>query len=208
MGIASLILGIVSVVLVLTGHLLLTIILGAIGFVFGIVGLLINKSKISYMSIIGIILIIISISLKEDENTGNTSQVTEEEEIKNNPIIGNWLGDSEDVGYFEFNKDKSFYWYQSQYTTDNNYYKGTYSITPGALQNNGKIDYGTEGHEIYTIMLYYNSQKVNGVSKERTDMGMFIVQKESETKFNVRNMITNSFFDINKIQKIINQGMK
>lgn len=209
MGIASLILGIVSVILVLTGHLLLTIILGAIGFVLGIVGLLINKSKISYMSIIGIILIIISItivgvkfifSLKEDENTGNTSLVTEEEEIKNNPIIGNWLGDSEDVGYFEFNKDKSFYWYQSQYTTDNNYYKGTYSITPGALQNNGKIDYGTEGHEIYTIMLYYNSQKVNGVSKERTDMGMFIVQKESETKFSVRNMITNSFFDINKIQ--------
>ena len=31
-------------------------------------------------------------------------------------------------------------------------------------------------------------------------MGMFIVQKESETKFNVRNMTTNSFFDINKIQ--------
>jgi hypothetical protein len=118
MGIASLILGIVSVVLVLTGHALLTIILGAIGFVLGIVGLLINKSKISYMSIIGIILIIISItivgvkfifSLKEDENTGNTSLVTEEEEIKNNPIIGNWLGDSEDVGYFEFNKDKSFF---------------------------------------------------------------------------------------------------
>ena len=26
-------------------------------------------------------------------------------------------------------------------------------------------------------MLYYDSQKVNGVSKERTDMGMFIVQK-------------------------------
>lgn len=209
MGIASLILEIVSVVLVLTEHLLLTIILGAIGFVFGIVGLLINKSKISYMSIIGIILIIISItivgvkfifSLKEDENTGNTSQITEEEEIKNNPIIGNWLGNSENIGYFEFNKDKSFYWYQSQYIKDNNYYKGTYSITPGALQNNGKIDYGTEGHEIYTIMLYYNSQKVNGVSKERTDMGMFIVQKESETKFNVRNMITNSFFDINKIQ--------
>lgn len=82
MGIASLILGIVSVVLVLTGHALLTIILGAIGFVFGIVGLLINKSKISYISIIGIILIIISItivgvkfifSLNEDENTGNTS---------------------------------------------------------------------------------------------------------------------------------------
>lgn len=209
MGIASFILGIVSVVLVLTGYSLLTIIFGAIGFVLGIVGLLINKSKISYISITGIILIIISIiivggkfifSLKEDENTGNTSQATEEEEIKNNPIIGKWLGDSEDIGYFEFNKDKSFYWYQSQYTKDNNYYKGTYSITPGALQNNGNIDYGTEGHEIYTIMLYYNSQKVNGVSKERTDMGMFIVQKESETKFNVRNMITNSFFDINKIQ--------
>lgn len=209
MGIASLILGIVSVALVLTGHSLLTIILGAIGFVFGIVGLLINKSKISYMPIIGIILIIISITivgvkfiftLKEDENTGNTSLVSEAEEIKNNPIIGNWLGNSENIGYFEFNKDKSFYWYQSQYTKDNNYYKGTYSITPGALQNNGKIDYGTEGHKIYTIMLYYNSQKVNGVSKERTDMGMFIVQKESETKFNVRNMITNSFFDINKIQ--------
>lgn len=33
MGIASLILGIVSLVLVLTGHSLLTIILGAIGFV-------------------------------------------------------------------------------------------------------------------------------------------------------------------------------
>ena len=88
----------------------------------------------------------------------------------------------------------------SQYTKDNNYYKGTYSITPGALQNNGKIDYGTEGHEIYTIMLYYDSQKVNGVSKERTDMGMFIAQKESETKFNVRNMMTDSFFNINKIQ--------
>lgn len=209
MSIASLILGIVSVVLVLTGHSLLTIIFGAISFVLGIVGLLINKSKISYMSIIGIILIIISItivgvkfifSLQEDEKIGNSSQVTEEEEIKNNPIIGNWLGDSEDIGYFEFNKDKSFYWYQSQYTKDNNYYKGTYSITPGALQNNGNIDYGTEGHEIYTIMLYYDSQKVNGVSKERTDMGMFIVQKESEIKFNVRNMITNSFFDINKIQ--------
>lgn len=209
MDIASLILGIVSLVLVLTGHSLLTFIFGAIGFVLGIVGLLINKSKISYMSIIGIVLIIVSMvivgikfifSLKEEENLSNTSQVTEEEEIKNNPIIGNWLGDSENIGYFEFNKDKSFYWYQSQYTKDNNYYKGTYSITPGALQNNGNIDYGTEGHEIYTIMLYYNSQKVNGVSKERTDMGMFIVQKESETKFNVRNMITNSFFDINKIQ--------
>lgn len=209
MGIASLILGIISVVLVLTGNSLLTIIIGAIGFVLGIIGLLINKSKISFMSIIGIILIIVSItivgikfifSLKEDENIGNVSQFTEEEEIKNNPIIGNWLGDSENIGYFEFNKDKSFYWYQSQYTKDNNYYKGTYSITPGALQNNGNIDYGTEGHEIYTIMLYYNSQKVNGVYKERTDKGMFIVQKESETKFNVRNMITNSFFNINKIQ--------
>lgn len=208
MGIASFILGIVSVVLVLTGHSLLTIIFGAIGFVLGIIGLLLNKSKISYMSIIGIILIIVSIiivgvkfifSLNEDENTGNASQVTEEEDVKNNPIIGNWLGDSENIGYFEFNKDKSFYWYQSQYTKDNNYYKGTYSITPGALQNNGKIDYGTEGHEIYTIMLYYDSQKVNGVSKERTDMGMFIVQKESETKFNVRNMMTDSFFNINKI---------
>ena len=209
MDIASLILGIVSLVLVLTGHSLLTFIFGAIGFVLGIVGLLINKSKISYMSIIGIVLIIVSMvivgikfifSLKEEENLSNTSQVTEEEEIKNNPIIGNWLGDSENIGYFEFNKDKSFYWYQSQYTKDNNYYKGTYSITPGALQNNGNINYGTEGNEIYTIMLYYDSQKVNGVSKERTDMGMFIVQKESETKFNVRNMITNSFFDINKIQ--------
>ena len=61
MGIASFILGIVSVVLVLTGHSLLTIIFGAIGFVLGIVGLLINKSKISYISITGIILIIISI---------------------------------------------------------------------------------------------------------------------------------------------------
>lgn len=78
MGIASFILGIVSLVLVLTGHSLLTIILGAIGFVLGIIGLLLNKSKISYMSIIGIILIIVSIiivgvkfifSLNEDENT-------------------------------------------------------------------------------------------------------------------------------------------
>lgn len=49
-------------------------------------------------------------------------------------------------------------------------------------------------------MLYYDSQKVNGVSKERTDMGMFIAQKESKTKFNVRNMMTDSFFNINKIQ--------
>ena len=122
MGIASFILGIVSLVLVLTGHSLLTIILGAIGFVLGIIGLLLNKSKISYMSIIGIILIIVSIiivgvkfifSLNEDENTGNASQVTEEEDVKNNPIIGNWLGDSENIGYFEFNKDKSFYWYHN-----------------------------------------------------------------------------------------------
>ena len=209
MGIASLILGIVSLVLVLTGHSLFTIILGAIGFVLGIIGLLINKSKISYMSIIGIILIIISItivgvkfifSLKEDEKIDDTSQVTEEEESKDNPIIGNWLGDSENIGYFEFNNDKSFYWYQSQYTKDDNYYMGTYSITPGALRNNGKIDYGTEGNEIYTIMLYYDSQRVNGVYKERSDRGMFVVQKESETKFNVRNMITDSFFNINKIQ--------
>ena len=209
MGIASLILGIVSLVLVLTGHSLFTIILGAIGFVLGIIGVLINKSKISYMSIIGIILIIISItivgvkfifSLKEDEKIDDTSQVTEEEESIDNPIIGNWLGDSENIGYFEFNNDKSFYWYQSQYTKDDNYYMGTYSITPGALRNNGKIDYGTEGNEIYTIMLYYDSQRVNGVYKERSDRGMFVVQKESETKFNVRNMITDSFFNINKIQ--------
>ena len=209
MSIASLILGIVSIVLVLVGQSLLTIILGAIGFVLGIVGLLINKSKISYIAIIGIILIIIAItitgikfivSLKEEENSSNTSQVIEEEEIKNNPIIGNWLGDSEDIGYFEFNKDKLFYWYQSQHTKDDNYYKGTYSITPGALRNNGKIDYGTEGHEIYTIMLYYNSQKVDGITRERTDKGMFVVQRESETKFSVRNMMTNSFFEIDKVQ--------
>ncbi len=110
------------------------------------------KSITSIISVLIFILIVCSLALKILSDLKPQQQPVQEKEKINltTNIIGSWQ--SATNGLFVFNKDNTFYWYNSHNNLEDNYYKGNYNYKIGleALNEMGfteeefKKEYGSE----------------------------------------------------------------
>ena len=110
------------------------------------------KSITSIISVLIFILIVCSLALKIlSDLKPQQPQVQDKEKINlTTNIIGSWQ--SATNGLFVFNKDNTFYWYNSHNNLEDNYYKGNYNYKIGleALNEMGfteeefKKEYGSE----------------------------------------------------------------
>lgn len=127
-------------------------------------GIQIIKSITSIISVLIFILVLSTLSLNILDNLKQNKQEPKpKEEIKlTTNIIGSWQ--SATNGLFVFNKDNSFYWYNSHNNLKDNYYKGNYNYKTGleALTEMGfteeefKKEYGAEIklENVYSINLH------------------------------------------------------
>ena len=128
----------------------------------------------------------------------NNSTINDQE--VENPIVGNWVSDTRGVGYFEFTEDE-FKWFESRDNLTDNYFWGTYTVTPGALKNNGEYDYGEEGSEIFTIHMIFIGQRLDGEVSEEETPGAFTIQRlESKDSLFVLNHRTGARFNLERIE--------
>lgn len=121
------------------------------------------KSITSIISVLIFILIICSLALKILSDLKPQQQPVQEKEKINltTNILGSWQ--SATNGLFVFNKDNTFYWYNSHNNLEDNYYKGNYNYKIGleALNEMGfteeefKKEYGSEIklENVYSINL-------------------------------------------------------
>lgn len=132
------------------------------------------KSITSIISVIVFITIISTITFSIIDSLTTKKEPVKKEVVKlNNSIIGSWQSSTN--GLFVFQKDNSFYWYNSHEELEDNYYKGTYNYKTGndALNEMGftleefQKEYGAniKLENIYSINL-----KPNLVLKNKIDI--------------------------------------
>lgn len=126
-------------------------------------GVQLIKSLTSIISILIFIIILTALSLSILGNIKPRQKETPKEETKlTTNIIGSWQ--SATNGLFIFNKDNTFYWYNSHNNLEDNYYKGNYNYKVGleALNEMGfteeefKKEYGSEIkiQNVYSLNLH------------------------------------------------------
>lgn len=147
-----------------------------------------------FIFVIITISIILSIVDKLDFNDNN---IKEEKQTLTTDIIGSWQ--SSHNGLFVFNKDNSFYWYNSYDNLQDNYYRGTFNYKTGteALNEMGyteeefKKEFGSDVklENIYSINLKPDFVFMSGINitsvelNENETWWYLLILKEDNTAY-------------------------
>lgn len=139
-------------------------------------------------------------ALDEQENTQEELINDQaDDELLENPIVGNWIADRPYGGYFEFTYDE-FRWFEAREYLDDNFFWGTYTFSAGAMRHNGELDYGEEGHEIFTIYLTFLGQQLDGITDEIEAPGALTIQRlGSDDSLFVFNHVAGHTFNIDRV---------
>lgn len=138
---------------------------------------------VSISSIIAVLIFIIVttfiiITIAKQIDINDDSLQSKQEQKLSKKITGSWQ--SSYNGLFIFNKDNSFYWYNSYKNLKDNYYRGTYNYKTGedALTEMGytleefKKEFGTDikTNNIYSINLKPNYVFMSGIDITSVDL--------------------------------------
>jgi hypothetical protein len=127
-----------------------------------------------------------------------TSQGVETDDM-DNPMVGTWAVD-DGSGLFVFT-DSEFTWYKDEDDLDDNYYKGTYYVLPGAETYSGFVLDKGEGWEAYSVFLHYTATRAEGADQATNYNGLFMVERQgSPDVFYINNQRTGGEYTVTRVE--------